>query len=208
MYLKIGVLALQGAIEEHIHILKTAGKKIDVDVEVVRVINPIDLDDLDGLIMPGGESTSMTLIGGKTGMLDAVLAKIVDLPTFGTCAGAILLSKKTKRNENTDVQDGVFPLLNAQILRNGYGRQRDSFSTNLSIKSFDDPFEGIFIRAPKFESINGSIEVLASVRDNPVLIRQENILAATFHPELTNDTRIHEYFLKMVLEKKKSEANS
>ena len=204
--LKIGVLALQGAIEEHLDIVARAAKKLGLDAEVIRVINPSDLEGLDGLVMPGGESTSMTLIGGKNGTLKAV-QDLLDrgIPTFGTCAGAILLSKSVKQNERAEEKTGVFPKLDVHILRNGYGRQVDSFSTKIDINGFEKPFEGIFIRAPRFSSINSDIEVLAETRGDPVLIRHGSILAATFHPELTQDTRIHEYFLKMVRDRMESQ---
>lgn len=204
--LKIGVLALQGAIEEHLEIIAQAGQNLGLSVELIRVIDPQDLEGLDGLVMPGGESTSMTLIGGKSGTLEAVQYLLDQgIPTFGTCAGAILLSKNVKRNEKAEEKTGVFPQLDVHILRNGYGRQVNSFSTKMEINGFDKSFEGIFIRAPRFSSIGSNIDVLAETRGDPVLIRNDSILAATFHPELTTDTRIHEYFLKMVLDRMKSQ---
>ncbi|MFV2015825.1 MAG: pyridoxal 5'-phosphate synthase glutaminase subunit PdxT [Candidatus Heimdallarchaeota archaeon] len=198
----VGILSLQGAIEEHEKLLITAAKKLNIELRTKRVILPKEIENIDGLIMPGGESTAMILIGSKNGMLDALRTKIKNgLPVFGTCAGAILLSNNVKRTENSESTKGAFPFLDIEILRNGYGRQADSFSTNLQINGNSEPFEGVFIRAPRINSIGEGVISYSSLRGDTVFFRQGNIMATTFHPELTNDTRIHEQFLKLIQKK-------
>lgn len=201
----IGILSLQGAIEEHEKSIRLAAQDLKLNVETRRVITPEEIDEVDGLILPGGESTAMTLIGQKNGMIDLLLQKLDNgLPAFGTCAGAILLAKKTYKSIESSPKEGVFPLLDISILRNGYGRQRESFSTELILKNENLSFPGIFIRAPVIKDVNNKVEVLSSIKDDAVFIRQNNILATTFHPELTEDLRIHKLFLQIIQSYKKS----
>jgi 5'-phosphate synthase pdxT subunit len=198
--INIGILGLQGAIEEHEAAIANAANKKGIVINVKRVILPEDLIDIDGIIMPGGESTAMILIGERNGMLNAVREKIRQgMPVFGTCAGAILLSQQVRRNASSPVKEGAFPFLDIEILRNGYGRQVDSFTIDLNIKDQDKPFRGVFIRAPVISHISDEIEVLSEVRNSPVFIRYNKIFATTFHPELTNDSLIHELFLESLL---------
>ncbi len=189
--MKIGILALQGDVREHISMLK----KLNADTVPVKY--PEDLEFIDGLIMPGGESTAISLLMGKYGLRQKIQEKHREgMPVYGTCAGAILLGKKILGN-------GMKPLglIDIDIERNSYGRQIDSFEANLSIKNIGD-FEGIFIRAPVIKRINNGIEILAEHKNHPVMLKQNNILITTFHPELANDTRVHEYFLGMAEEYK------
>ncbi|OLS24258.1 MAG: Glutamine amidotransferase subunit PdxT [Candidatus Heimdallarchaeota archaeon LC_2] len=200
--LKIGILSLQGAIEEHERSIKNAADKLDIKIEIKRVIVPSEIDDIDGLVMPGGESSAMILIGSKNGMLDAVNSKIKEgLPVFGTCAGAILLSKIVRRDQNSDSKEGAFPFLNVEILRNGYGRQIDSFITMLDLQDEEEAFEGVFIRAPRIRKIGEKVHSYVNLKNDPVFIREGNIIVTTFHPELTGDSRIHELFLKLIIER-------
>lgn len=195
----IGILGLQGAIVEHEKAIMKAAENIGTDIQLKRLVLPEDLNEVDGIIMPGGESTAMILIGSKNGMLDAVRNYLKNGgAAFGTCAGAILLSKNVKRNENFDGKEGAFPFMDTEILRNGYGRQIDSFSTDLKLKGEVKLFKGIFIRAPIINSVGKEVETLMSFKDKPVMVRQGKLLATTFHPELTEDTRIHEIFLKII----------
>jgi 5'-phosphate synthase pdxT subunit len=199
MMLKIGVLSLQGAIEEHERSLISAAAKLEIDLEVNRVILPQEIQRVDGLVLPGGETTAMINIGTRNGMLDAVRSRLTEgLPTFGTCAGAILLSKEVRRSVHSKTTEGAFPFLDIEILRNGYGSQRDSFSTLLSLNGQEKKFHGIFIRAPLISSVGNQVKVLSFFDNNPVLIQQGNILASTFHPELTENSIIHEHFLKII----------
>ena len=188
--MKIGVLASQGAFVEHIAILNQLG------VEALPVRLPRELVGLDGLIIPGGESTSISKL-----MLDYYLVSEVKklanngLPILGTCAGMILLA-----NEVLDSNVEPLGLMKIRVRRNAFGRQRESFETELSIPALGEkPFPGVFIRAPAIEQSNNGVEVLAKLADSTsVAARQEKLLVSAFHPELTDDLRFHQYFLDIV----------
>jgi 5'-phosphate synthase pdxT subunit len=167
---RIGVLALQGDFREHAEILR------DLGVEPVEVRTVEDLEGLAGIIVPGGESTTI----GK-------------MLVWGTCAGMVLAASAT-----TGPQQPLLGLMNALVERNGFGRQVHSFETDLEVDGFDEPFTGVFIRAPFFEDVGPGVEVLSKVGDRVVAARGENILVTAFHPELTDDVRFHEYFLREV----------
>ena len=189
--MRIGVLALQGAFAEHIAVLRKLG------VEAVEVRLPKQLDGLDGLIIPGGESTSISLLMKNYRLAEAIsrLAKS-GFPMFGTCAGMIVLAK-TLSNDG-----GVEPVgaMDVRVARNAFGRQVDSFEAALSIPALGkETFTAVFIRAPKIESVGKKVEVLAKLDDGTVVAaRQGKLLVTSFHPELTDDTRMHRYFLDMV----------
>lgn len=189
--MKVGILALQGDVREHKKIL------IKLNAEPIEVKLPQDLEDLDALIIPGGESTAIGMLMRKYKLDNKIKQKHKQgMPIYGTCAGAILLAK--------DIIDNKQPklgLADISIKRNDYGRQIESFETQLLIKNIGD-FKGIFIRAPTIKSFYNGVETLSEHKNSPVMVRQNNILITTFHPELTNDTRIHEYFLNMALEYK------
>ena len=189
--MKIGVLALQGAFAEHIAVLRKLG------MEAVEVRLPEQLEGLDGLIIPGGESTTFTILMRAYHFADAIirLAK-KDLPIFGTCAGMIILANGVTNN------GGVEPVgaMAIRVKRNAFGRQVDSFETELSIPAIGKkPFPGVFIRAPRIESVGKRVEILAKL-DNGTIVaaRQGKLLVSSFHPELTDDTRLHKYFLDIV----------
>jgi 5'-phosphate synthase pdxT subunit len=191
--MKIGVLALQGDFSEHIAMLK----RLNVDASEVRL--PKHLDGLDGLIIPGGESTTI-------GKLAVAYDLIEPLKTFGqrhaiwgTCAGAIFISKDIGRDQP------LLGLMDIKVQRNAFGRQIDSFETDLDIPELKhatgttEDYHAVFIRAPIIESVSGDTKILASVADGRIVAAQQgHLLATSFHPELTNDTRFHEYFLSMV----------
>ena len=196
---KIGILALQGALEEHETALKNAAEKLGKDIEIIYVNRKEQIKTLDAIILPGGESTSMRSIGRKLGIFDPLKEKIQNgMPVLGTCAGTILLSSKVKRKKDAPATDGVIGLLDITVIRNGYGRQRESFETDLQIHELDANIKGIFIRAPIIEKTGEKVKVLAKVDNNPVLVEQNNIIGATFHPELSGSTLIHEYFLNKI----------
>lgn len=182
--MKIGVLAVQGDFDAHRRRLEELG------AEVVLVRKPVELDNVDGLVIPGGESGAILRILGSEGM-DKLKEFVSAKPTFGTCAGAILLAKEITNPE----QQGL-GALDVRIRRNAYGRQIDS--SVREGKLGDSPIEMVFIRAPKFERLGPGVEVIAKEGSEPVVIRQGKILAATFHPELSGDTRIHQAFLDLV----------
>ncbi len=185
--LKIGVLALQGDFKEHIEMLS----KCNVDAVSVKL--PEDLNNIDGLIIPGGESTTIGSLMQKYGLDKIIIKRHKEgMAIYGTCAGAILLSKNIVGSEQHKLN-----LLDISIKRNEYGRQIDSFEAELSIDKIGK-FKGIFIRAPVIEEIRNGVKVLSKLNNKPVLIQKGNILASTFHPELANDKRVHEYFVEIV----------
>ncbi len=188
--MRIGVLALQGAFVEHIAMLH------QLEVEVLPVRLPEELDGLDGLVIPGGESTSISKLMWDYNLVSEVrnLARN-GLPIFGTCAGMILLA-----NEVSDSSIEPLKLLDITVRRNAFGRQKDSFETELSIPALGEkPFHSVFIRAPIIEQANGEVEILAKLVDSTsVAVRQGKLLASAFHPELTTDLRFHQYFLDIV----------
>ena len=182
---QIGVLGLQGAYAKHLAVLQ------QLDVQAVDVRKPGDLEECHGLIIPGGESTTMTKLINEIEMHDALLKFSVDRPVFGTCAGMILMAAK--------VDDGrvkTLNLINIEVERNGYGRQIDSFIDELDVTTNGQAFSmrGVFIRAPRIKNMGDGVEVLASVNGEPVLVQEGHHMAAAFHPELTGETRIHNYF--------------
>jgi 5'-phosphate synthase pdxT subunit len=176
----IGVLAVQGNFREHCAILRRLG------VEVVEVRLPKQLDGLDGLVIPGGESTAIRRLMRLYGLEDAI--RDFERPVFGTCAGMILLDR------------AHLDLVDVAVQRNGYGRQLQSFEADLDLGDDHEPLRGIFIRAPRVTETGPEVEVLATHEGVPVLLRQGRFLVASFHPELTGDTRVHETFLQLVRE--------
>jgi 5'-phosphate synthase pdxT subunit len=187
---KVGVLALQGAFAAHSHVLAELG------AQPVEVRDPADLASIDALVMPGGESTTMSLLLETSGLFDPLAERLREgMPALGTCAGMILLAR--------DALDGradqrTFGVIDITVRRNGYGRQRDSFETDLEITGLEVPFHAVFIRAPVVERTGHGVDVSATVESHPVLCRQGSITVAAFHPELSGDNRIHERFLQEV----------
>ncbi len=185
--LTVGVLALQGAFDVHRRLLETLGARAPL------VRTPDDLVGLDAIVLPGGESTTMSHLLTTSGLFDELKGRLIDgLPAFGTCAGMILCA--------TDVLDGRpdqrgFDLLDITVRRNGYGRQLDSFEADLAVDGLVDDFHAVFIRAPLVERVGQDIEVLASHDGVPVLVRGARCTVAAFHPELTDDARLHRLFL-------------
>lgn len=191
--MKIGVLSLQGDVREHLNILNKIG------VEGVRVRTRDELEKVSGLIIPGGESTTIGKLLKRFNLLDIIREKIEKgLPVFGTCAGFILLAKEIEP-ETGQPRIGV---LNVKIRRNAFGRQINSHEVDLEIKGFDKPFHAVFIRAPIVEKVGENVEILSRTDRGVVFVRQKNILGASFHPELTEDTRIHEMFIKTIKERR------
>ncbi len=182
----VGVLGLQGNVEEHADMLQ----RITKDVRIIKKAN--DIKGLDGLVIPGGESTTIFPLLKKY-KIDREIKK-ANLPIFGTCAGAVILAK-----EILNMDQDTLNLMDMSVERNAYGRQVDSFEADLKIpKIGKKPLRGVFIRAPVITRVGDGVEVLAKQNGDPVLVRDGQFLAATFHPELTDDTRIHEYFLKLL----------
>ncbi len=185
---RIGVLALQGDVREHVEILKKLG------VEAVEVRDVADLEGLHGLIVPGGESTAIGKMMVESGLLDGVRSFFYKGgPVWGTCAGMVLAASAT-----TGPRQPLLGLMNALVERNGFGRQVHSFEKELKIEGFEEPFVGVFIRAPFFEDVGPGVEILGEINGRIVAAKGENILVTAFHPELTEDLRFHEYFLREV----------
>jgi 5'-phosphate synthase pdxT subunit len=186
---RIGVLALQGDFALHRRALEEVG------AEVREVRDPDDLHGLDGLVLPGGETTTMLRLMEGTGMEDGIREFARDGgAVFGTCAGLILLARRVIHPEQR-----ALGILDADVERNAYGRQIDSFETDLPWTEDTDRIRGVFIRAPRIRDVGSGVRVLAMRDGEPVLVREGRILAATFHPELTGDTRVHRYFVEQVL---------
>ncbi len=198
--LNIGVLALQGAFREHIEALTALG------ADAVEVRLPEQLEGLDGLIIPGGESTAIGKLAVKYGLQDAIRRFAqAGKPLYGTCAGMILLSTDATRAGRDQPLLGI---MNVQVERNAFGRQIDSFEADLPVPVLgDEPFPAVFIRAPRIGEVGEGVQVLARLPDGvPVAARQGNMIVTSFHPELTDDLRFHRYFLEMVRKVKEGEA--
>ena len=190
----VGVLALQGAFAEHASALASVGAR------PVLVRTPAGVAGIDAVVLPGGESTTMSKLLDSSGLRGPLGARLAEgLPAFGTCAGLILLARSVA--DGRPDQRG-FGLLDVAVLRNGYGRQRESFEAPVPVDAVGDPpFPGVFIRAPRVTAVGAAVTVLASVDGDPVLVCQGPLLAAAFHPELAGDLRLHRLFLQRVLER-------
>jgi len=196
--LKLGVLALQGAVSEHIEVLEKAMKKLKFKGEVIKVRKKDDLEGISGLVIPGGESTTINKLMLKTEIQEEILKLAKKgLPILGTCAGAILLAKKgDEQVEKTKTI--LLDLMEMKVLRNAYGRQVNSFEVEVKIPAIGQKFfKAVFIRAPIIEKVWGKTLIWAQYQKEIIGARKGNILALTFHPELTNNLRIHEYFIKI-----------
>ncbi|WP_100486565.1 pyridoxal 5'-phosphate synthase glutaminase subunit PdxT [Sporolactobacillus pectinivorans] len=189
MTVKIGVLALQGAVSEHIKSLQASG------ADAVGVKHAGDLESLDGLVLPGGESTTMRRLMDQYGLFETVRSFAERKPVFGTCAGLILMAKKIEGKKGPHLG-----LLDIDVKRNAFGRQVDSFEADLKIKHVSDHYDGVFIRAPYIKSASPDVEVLSTYEDHIVACRQGRFLTCAFHPELTDDLSLHRYFVHLVEE--------
>ncbi|MCR4393606.1 MAG: pyridoxal 5'-phosphate synthase glutaminase subunit PdxT [Dehalococcoidales bacterium] len=190
--MKIGVLALQGAFLEHIQVIHRLG------AAAVEVRLPSDLENLDGLIIPGGESTTILKLMHTNNLFEPLRKMIVSgLPVLGTCAGMICLAKKISNSQQSILEP--LALMDIDVKRNAFGRQVDSFEVDLPVPVLGDkPYRAVFIRAPLIEKVGQGVEVLARLDDGTIVAaRQDNMLVTSFHPELTEDLRFHRYFLNM-----------
>jgi 5'-phosphate synthase pdxT subunit len=186
--MKVGVLALQGAVAEHIRSITLAG------AEGVPIKKVEQLDGIDGLIIPGGESTTIGKLMRKYDFMDAIRQfSAQGKPIFGTCAGLIVLAERIQGDEEAHLK-----LMGITVARNAFGRQRESFETDLPVKGIDETVRAVFIRAPLILEVGPGVEVLSTYKDEIVTARQGHLLAASYHPELTDDFRLHQYFVEMV----------
>jgi 5'-phosphate synthase pdxT subunit len=188
--IKIGVLALQGAVAEHIRSLQQAG------AEAVAVKRVEQLSELHGLVIPGGESTTIGKLMRKYGFIEAIRQFAADgKPIFGTCAGLIVLAQRIDGGEEAHLG-----LMDMTVVRNAFGRQRESFETDLEVAGLDRPLRAVFIRAPLIKEVGPDVEVLSVYKGEIVAARQNRLLACSFHPELTDDSALHAYFVAMAEE--------
>ena len=196
----IGILGFQGGVAEHTHMLKKVFGAMNIHGEIRDVRRIKDLDGLDGIIIPGGESTTIGFLAKRVNLIDQLREMILSgLTTLGVCAGTIMMSKKVIDKVVGEVRQPILSVMNIEVVRNYFGRQRESFETDLKISILgDEPFRGIFIRAPAITNVGNNVESLAKLNDVTILARQSNMIAAVFHPELTNDDRIHRLFISII----------
>jgi 5'-phosphate synthase pdxT subunit len=188
--MKVGVLGLQGDVREHLRALQAAGATGMV------VKTAAELADADALVVPGGESTTIGKLMDRFGLLRPIIDRArTGMPMYGTCAGMILMAREVVGDHGAPNKLSVMDIT---VQRNAYGRQIASFEASLTVAGMGDPFPAVFIRAPVVESVGEAVEVLATYDDVPVLVREDHLLASSFHPEMTGDGRIHELFVKMV----------
>ena len=187
--MKVGVLALQGAFAQHAQVL------VALAAAPVEVRCPADLADVDAMVLPGGESTTMSMLLDSSGLRQPVADRLANgMPTFGTCAGMILLAARLADGR---CDQRPFGAIDLDVRRNGYGRQIDSFEKDLVVTGLDVPFHGVFIRAPVVDRVGDDVEVLATIDGAPVLCLQGAVMVSSFHPEMSGDARIHARFLDL-----------
>ncbi|MCG7410674.1 pyridoxal 5'-phosphate synthase glutaminase subunit PdxT [Paenibacillus sp. ACRRX] len=191
--MKIGVLALQGAVAEHVRSLEAAG------AEAVAIKWPQQLEDVQGLVIPGGESTTIGKLMRKYDFIEAIQQfSEQGKPIFGTCAGLIVLATQIEGNQGPEQPH--LALMDMKVRRNAFGRQRESFEADLSVKGINEPIRAVFIRAPLIDKVGSNVDVICETNGEMVTARQGHLLACSFHPELTDDIRLHQYFADMVRE--------
>jgi len=204
--LLIGVLGLQGDIEENIKATTNALKEMNLKGKVLSVRYPEEIMKIDGLIIPGGESTVMgLLIAIKNGLLDAITKILQEgLPVMGTCAGMIVLAKKSYDKIVGNKRQLLLGVLDIEVERNSFGRQYDSFESKLNISGIGNDYKGIFIRAPTVISVGPQVQILSKFDEKIVAVKQENIIGTSFHPELSGDYRMHRLFIQLVTNSKEA----
>ncbi|MDD1773531.1 MAG: pyridoxal 5'-phosphate synthase glutaminase subunit PdxT [Methanomassiliicoccales archaeon] len=196
--MKAGVVAVQGAVPEHLKVLQTTMFNLGIEGQAIPVRRGEDLDAVDCLIIPGGESTTISRLLRRFGLFDRIVQLGSEgLPMMGTCAGCILLAKEGD-DEVSRTGTELLGLMDMAVERNAFGRQRESFEAPIEVKDMDTQFRAVFIRGPVISRVWGKCEVLAKHENKIVMARQNNLLALAFHPELSNDTRIHEMLLSLV----------
>lgn len=204
MTLKIGVLGIQGAVSEHVEALNDTLKMMNLEGSVVIVKNLSQLENVHGLVIPGGESTTIGRVTKEKGLMDKIIRIVEDgLPVLGTCAGLVLLAKEVYDAKIGVTKQPLLGLMDIKVVRNAFGRQRESFEVDLEIPVLGEkPFPAVFIRAPIVEKVWGETKILAKYENKIVAVQEKNLLATAFHPELVDDRRFHQYFVRIVLSKK------
>jgi 5'-phosphate synthase pdxT subunit len=208
--LTIGVLGFQGDIEENIAATKQALQELQIDGSVQLVRYPDDLEKVDGLILPGGESTVQSTLAAIQRSLPVITKRISEgMPVLGICAGMIMLSKRAYDRVVGDTKQKLIGNLDIVIERNAFGRQNESFEADLSIDSLGkEAFRGVFIRAPAVSEVGKDVEVIAKLNNKVVAVRQKNIIGTAFHPELSGDSRMHRQFVQMAVDFSHNQKNS
>jgi len=198
--INIGVLAVQGDVAENVTATRMAMDELGIEGVVTEVKNPGRISELNGLIIPGGESTVIGTLSLVNGSLKKIKEKIVaGMPVLGTCAGMIVLSKKVKDRIVGEMEQPLLDYLDIKIERNAFGRQRDSFETNISLEKIGIPiFRGVFIRAPSVIEAGKEVEVISKFNEKIVAVKQGNIIGTSFHPEIAGDLSLHKYFINLV----------
>ncbi len=205
MALKVGVIAVQGDVEEHEGAVEAAGEELGVSVRTVWVRYPEDVEGLDAIVIPGGESTTIGRLMERHDLVDPVVEAIESgTPVLGTCAGLVLLAKEVvpqaHPGREVEIEQPCLGVLDVRVVRNAFGRQRESFEVDLDVEGMEDPFPAVFIRAPGVESLlSDDVKALAEFGDYIVAVEQDNVLATAFHPELTDDPRFHVKLLEKAL---------
>ena len=204
MTLKLGVLAIQGDVAENISSLESSVSELNQDATVSIVKTPQEISELDGLIIPGGESTTIGQLSLVNGSLKEIKQKVESgMPVLGICAGMILLANKASDKVVGKTGQPLFDFLDIELERNSFGRQRESFEANISMDSIGiSNYNGVFIRAPAISSTSNDVEVLAKFNEKIVAIKKGNIIGTSFHPELTEDLAVHKYFVNLVKDSK------
>ena len=199
MSLNFGVLSIQGDVLENILSVKAAIDALDIDGTVTSVKTPEKISQLDGLIIPGGESTTIGQLSLVNGSLKILKEKIEQgMPVLGICAGLVLLSKTVQDKVVGKIDQPLLEILDIKLERNSFGRQRESFESDISLNSIGIPtFNGVFIRAPSISDVGSDVEILSKFNDKIIAVKKDNIIGVSFHPELTNDISLHKYFVNL-----------
>ena len=200
MSLTVGVLSIQGDIQENLVSTKAAIDELGIDGKVIAVRTPDEISQLDGLIIPGGESTTIGQLSLVNGSLKILKEKIQSgMPVLGICAGMIMLSNTANDRVVGKTDQPLLDIFDIKLERNSFGRQKQSFESNISLDSIDIPkFNGVFIRAPSVSDVGSDVEILSKFNDRIVAIKKGNVIGMSFHPELTEDTSVHKYFINLV----------
>jgi len=196
--MRIGVIAIQGNVEEHVIALEKALGQSNLDAQIIKIKHKGIVSSCDALVLPGGESTTLGRLLKREGIADEIrTAALAGVPIMGTCAGLVLLAKHGDEQVEKTGQP-LLELMDIRVNRNAFGRQRESFETSVDFNGFETPFNAVFIRAPGITGCSNEVKILSRYNGKIVAARQKNLLALAFHPELTDDSRIHHYFLKMI----------
>ncbi|MBT7920100.1 MAG: pyridoxal 5'-phosphate synthase glutaminase subunit PdxT [Nitrosopumilus sp.] len=199
MSLNLGVLSIQGDILENILSVQSAINALDINGTVTSVRTPDEISQVDGLIIPGGESTTIGQLSLANGTLKILKEKIEQgMPVLGICAGMVMLSKTAQDKVVGKIDQPLLEILDIKLERNSFGRQRESFETDISLTSLGIPtFNGVFIRAPSISDVGSDVEILSKFNEKIIAVKKDNIIGVAFHPELTTDTSLHKYFVNL-----------